>query len=61
MAMDKLTIRIDETTKKNVQKIFASMGMDLTSGINLYLKQVERTKTIPFQIVTDVDLLKHED
>ena len=61
MAMDKLTIRIDETTKKNVQKIFASMGMDLTAGINLYLKQVERTKTIPFPIATDVDLLEHKE
>lgn len=45
-----LQIRIDKKTKDAAQKAFHSMGLDMSSGVKLYLTQVMHTKTIPFPI-----------
>ena len=46
-------IRTNEKTKKAAQKVFEKMGLDLSTGINLYLVQVINSKSIPFQILTE--------
>jgi len=51
--MTTINIRIDEETKENSQKILKEMGMDLSTGIKLFLKAVNRTKSIPFEIRTE--------
>jgi DNA-damage-inducible protein J len=45
-----LQIRIDKKTKDAAQKAFRSMGLDMSSGVKLYLTQVMHTKAIPFPI-----------
>jgi len=45
-----LQIRIDKKTKDAAQKAFHSMGLDMSSGVKLYLTQVMQTKAIPFPI-----------
>ncbi len=45
-----LQIRIDKKTKDAAQKTFRSMGLDMSSGVKLYLTQVMHTNTIPFPI-----------
>ena len=45
-----LQIRIDQKTKDAAQKTFRSMGLDMSSGVKLYLTQVMHTKTIPFPV-----------
>ena len=45
-----LQIRIDKKTKDAAQKAFHSMGLDMSSGVKLYLTQVTQTKAIPFPI-----------
>ncbi|MEK7086177.1 MAG: type II toxin-antitoxin system RelB/DinJ family antitoxin [Patescibacteria group bacterium] len=47
-----LQIRIDKKTKDAAQKAFRSMGLDMTSGVKLYLTQVMHTKTIPFPVMS---------
>jgi DNA-damage-inducible protein J len=47
-----LQIRIDKKTKEAAQKTFRSMGLDISSGIKLYLTQVINRKEIPFQIIS---------
>ncbi len=47
-----LQIRIDAKTKKDAQKIFKGMGIDMSSGIKMFLQRVVNTETIPFPIVT---------
>ena len=47
-----LQIRIDKKTKDAAQKAFHSMGLDLSSGVKLYLTQVMHTKTIPFPVLS---------
>jgi addiction module RelB/DinJ family antitoxin len=38
-----LQIRIDKKTKDAAQKAFHSMGLDMSSGVKLYLTQVMNT------------------
>ena len=45
-----LQIRIDKKTKDLAQKTFNAMGLDLTSGVKLYLTQVVTTQSIPFPV-----------
>lgn len=47
-----LQIRIDQKMKDSVQKTFHSMGLDLSSGVKLYLTQVMNTKEIPFPVMS---------
>ena len=43
-----IQLRIDRTTKNKAQSIFNKLGMDMTSGMKLFLSQVIRTKSLPF-------------
>jgi DNA-damage-inducible protein J len=47
-----LQIRIDKKTKEEAQKTFRSMGLDLSSGIKMYLSQVINRKEIPFKVLS---------
>ncbi len=46
-------LRIDSATKAQAQKILEKLGLDLSSGIKLFLNQVIRTKSIPFVARTE--------
>jgi DNA-damage-inducible protein J len=41
-------IRTERETKEKAVAIFKAMGMDLSTGINVYLKQVARDGGLPF-------------
>jgi DNA-damage-inducible protein J len=45
-----LQVRIDAKTKARARKAFESMGLDLSSGVKLFLTQVSNTGEIPFRI-----------
>lgn len=47
-----LQIRIDQKTKDAAQKTFHSMGLDMSSGVKLFLTQVVNSKTIPFTVMS---------
>ena len=47
-----LQIRIDKKTKREAQKIFKNMGIDMSSGVKLFLQRVNNTESIPFTIIT---------
>lgn len=55
-----LQIRIDKKTKDAAQKAFRSMGLDMSSGVKLYLTQVMHTKSIPFPVWSFDDLPRKE-
>lgn len=48
-----LQVRIDSKTKKSAAKILESLGLDLSSGIKIFLNQVLRSKGVPFPIMTE--------
>ena len=43
-----INIRIDKKTKESAQKTLQAMGLDLSSGIKLFLNQVVVDKCVPF-------------
>lgn len=52
IANETINIRIDKKTKREADKTLKEMGLDLSSGIKLFLKQVIYSGSIPFQVKT---------
>ena len=50
MATVNTSIKIDEETKKEAQKLFKDLGLSLSTAIDIFLKQAIREKGIPFYI-----------
>ncbi|MDD5599058.1 MAG: type II toxin-antitoxin system RelB/DinJ family antitoxin [Victivallaceae bacterium] len=49
-----LSIRIDAKLKQEAEKLFADLGMNLTTAFNIFVRQAIRTQGIPFAIARDV-------
>lgn len=47
-----IQIRVDKKMKKEASKAFKDMGLDISSGVKLFLHQVVKSQTIPFPIRT---------
>lgn len=45
-----ITFRTNSKTKANAQKVFAELGMDLSTALNIFLAKAARTKSIPFDV-----------
>jgi addiction module RelB/DinJ family antitoxin len=43
-----VNVRTDMATKKSAQRVFKKMGLDLSTGINLYLNRIVQDETLPF-------------
>lgn len=53
-----VNIRVDKDTKKDVEKLFDNLGLNMSSAVNIFLKQCLNSNGIPFTIqVPD----QHED
>jgi len=45
-----MNIRMDSEVKEQAQKLFAQFGLDMTTAINLFLRQAIRERSIPFEL-----------
>lgn len=54
MAKVSTNISIDAEIKAQAQELFADFGMDLSTAINIFLRQAVRENAIPFAISRDV-------
>ena len=54
MAKVSANISIDAEVKKQAQELFARLGMDLSTAVNIFLRQSIRTQAIPFMITAEV-------
>ena len=54
MATTSMNIRMDTEVKRKAQMIFAELGMDTTTAVNLFLRQVIRTQSIPFELKAEL-------
>lgn len=54
MAKVSTNISIDADIKKQAQELFAELGMDLSTAINIFIRQALRQHSIPFEITTEV-------
>ena len=50
MAQTSISIRVDEDVKKDVEILFAKLGLTLSSATNVFYRQAIRTQGIPFNI-----------
>ena len=48
-----LQIRIDKKDKEAVQKVFTGLGLTLSSAIKLFLRQAQKTKSLPIKGLTE--------
>lgn len=54
MAKVTASISIDSDVKAKAQELFADLGLDLSTAINIFLKQSIRENSIPFTIQREV-------
>ena len=54
MATVNISIRMDTELKKQADAMLADMGLNMTTAMNMFLRQVVRQGRIPFEIATDI-------
>ena len=66
MSKTSMSIRLDSEVKEQAQQVFNHLGMDMTTAINIFLRQAIQYQGLPFdvrldenrkllQVLTDVD------
>ncbi len=51
MATVPTQVRIDETLKKQSAELFSQLGIDMSSAVNMFLKQCVMRGGLPFEVV----------
>ena len=54
MAKVSTNVTIDEVTKKKAQVLLADFGMDLSTAVNIFLKQMVYEGSFPFPITRNI-------
>lgn len=47
---DRLSVRVDEESKQAASEVLNKLGMSMSTAINLYFRQIQLKKGIPFEI-----------
>ena len=50
MAKVSTNVSIDADTKAQAQELLADLGLDLSTAINIFLRQMVRENAIPFEV-----------
>ena len=53
-----INVRVDGDVKSKAQDIFAALGLDMTSAVNIFLRQVIRKNGVPFELVIENTILQ---
>lgn len=48
-----MTIRMNKDVKQQAQQIFSDLGLDMTTAVNVFLRQVIRYHGFPFDVTLD--------
>lgn len=48
-------VRVNDQLKHNVETILEDLGLSLSFAINMYLKQIEAKRGIPFDVVLETE------
>lgn len=51
--MAQVKILVDDTIKREAEKLFDEIGISMSTAINIYLKAVVRENRIPFELSAD--------
>jgi DNA-damage-inducible protein J len=47
---EQLQIRIDQKTKREAKAILDQLGLDMSTAVKMFFKQIINTKNIPFEL-----------
>jgi len=53
MTMTDVTIRVDNDIEAEARAVLTSLGLDINTAINVFLRQVIRKQGIPFDITAE--------
>ncbi len=59
--MTTVQARIDTKVKKDTKRILDKLGLDFSSAINLYFRQITQKKGIPFRVLTENGFTEEEE
>lgn len=59
--MATLQLRIDEKEKNEAKKVFERLGLDMSSAVKIYFRQVVITQGIPFPLLTENGLTSKQE
>lgn len=55
MAQTNINIRVDKEVKKEAELLFSELGLNMTTAVNIFIRQSIRQGGIPFDITTQTD------
>jgi len=61
MAHTNISIRIDEDIKRDAESLFAKLGLNMSSAVNVFFRQAVREQAIPFSIKAKTDEEKYNE
>ena len=50
MSTTSMNIRMDADVKRQAQELFSEFGLDMTTAINVFLRQAIRERSLPFRV-----------
>ncbi|CTF33833.1 addiction module antitoxin, RelB/DinJ family [Streptococcus pneumoniae] len=53
MSKMSISIRLDSEVKEQAQQVFSNLGMDITTAINIFLRQAIQYQGLPFDVRLD--------
>ena len=53
MATSTLQIRVDSTLRRQAEDFFNGAGLDMSSAVRLFLKQVVIRRRVPFDVIAE--------
>ena len=53
MSKTSMSIRLDSEVKEQAQQVFSDLGMDMTTAINIFLRQAIQYQGLPFDVRLD--------
>ena len=59
--MATIQVRIDERVKRSAHRVLGALGLDMSTAVKLFLRQVSLRKGIPFRLLTENGLTVEEE
>lgn len=53
MSKMSISIRLDSEVKEQAKQVFSNLGMDMTTAINIFLRQAIQYQGLPFDVRLD--------
>ena len=53
MSKTSMSIRLDSEVKEQAPQVFSNLGMDMTTAINIFLRQAIQYQGLPFDVRLD--------